>query len=68
MADSAGLDHRPAHACSIQSVLAQIPVAWSRLTEKLARRLSDPRAINPIWVFAGGLSVVVPVWLLFFNH
>ena len=43
-------------------------VAWSRLTEKLGRRLSDPRRINPIWVFAGGLSVVIPIWLLFFNR
>jgi hypothetical protein len=45
--------------------------AWSflgrsRLAESLARRLSDPRLINPIWVFAGGLTVVIPIWLLFF--
>lgn len=29
------------------------------------RRLNDPRTINPFYVFAGGLSVVVPIWLLF---
>jgi len=32
------------------------------------RRLRDPRMINPIWVFAGGLSLVVPIWLLFLNR
>jgi hypothetical protein len=32
------------------------------------RRLHDPRTINPFWVFAGGLSVVVPIWLLFLNR
>jgi len=68
MADSAGLDHRPAHSHAIHALLAHFPPAWSRRAESLARRLSDPRAINPIWVFAGGLSVVVPVWLLFFNR
>ena len=31
------------------------------------RRLHDPRTINPIWVFAGGLTVLVPIWLLFLN-
>jgi hypothetical protein len=40
----------------------------SHLVERLAQRLSDPRRINPIWVFAGGLSVVLPIWLIFFNH
>jgi hypothetical protein len=58
MSDSARYEHRPPRPL----------VAWSRLAESLARRLRDPRMINPIWVFAGGLSVVVPVWLLFFNR
>jgi hypothetical protein len=40
----------------------------SRLMASLDRRLSDPRLINPIYVFAGGLSVVIPIWLLFFNR
>ena len=31
-------------------------------------RLRDPRQINPAYVFAAGLSVVVPIWLLFLNH
>ena len=31
------------------------------------RRLRDPRMINPLWIFGGGLSVVVPIWLLFLN-
>jgi hypothetical protein len=34
----------------------------------LGRRLRDPRTINPIYVFAAGLSVVVPIWLLFLNR
>ena len=42
--------------------------AGARWMESLARRLSDPRKINPFYVFAGGLSVVIPVWLLFFNR
>lgn len=27
----------------------------------------DARAINPIYVFAAGLAVLIPVWLLFLN-
>jgi hypothetical protein len=40
----------------------------SSLKASLERRLSDPRLINPIYIFAGGLSVVIPIWLLFFNR
>lgn len=39
--------------------------AVSRRLRALLRRLKDPRAINPIYVFAGGLTLVVPIWLLF---
>ncbi len=31
-------------------------------------RLRDPRQINPMVVFAGGLSVLLPIWFLFLNH
>ena len=32
---------------------------------RLAVTLSDPRRVNPIYVFAVGLSVMLPIWLLF---
>jgi len=31
-------------------------------------RLRDPRMINPAYVFAAGLGVMVPIWLIFLNH
>jgi hypothetical protein len=36
-------------------------------TDQLVR-MRDPRLINPMYVFAGGLSVLVPIWLLFLNR
>jgi hypothetical protein len=39
-----------------------------RRTAECLARLSDPRAINPIYVFAAGLSVMLPLWLLFLNR
>ncbi|HUA51612.1 MAG TPA: hypothetical protein VMB81_05580 [Candidatus Sulfotelmatobacter sp.] len=37
------------------------------LPARLAR-LRDPRLINPAYVFAAGLGVLVPIWLIFLNH
>lgn len=28
------------------------------------RRLDDPRAVNPAYVFLAGLGVILPVWYL----
>ncbi len=36
-------------------------------TDQLVR-MRDPRLINPLYVFAGGLSVLLPIWLLFLNR
>jgi hypothetical protein len=41
--------------------------AFRRALATARRRLRDPRAINPIYVFAGGLTVLLPIWLLFLN-
>jgi hypothetical protein len=38
-----------------------------RVSSYLAR-LRDPRMINPAYVFAAGLGVMVPIWLIFLNH
>jgi len=38
----------------------------SRAMARLVERLSDPRRIHPLYIFGGGLSVVIPIWLLFF--
>ena len=40
-----------------------LPLAWFALR----RRLRDPRRINPLYVFAGGLTVLLPIWLLFLS-
>jgi hypothetical protein len=42
------------------------PGSWAMAS--LVERLSDPRRIHPLYIFGGGLSVVIPVWLLFFYH
>jgi hypothetical protein len=45
--------------------------AAASLVRNLAQslvRMRDPRMINPIYVFAAGLTVVVPIWLLFLNR
>jgi hypothetical protein len=39
-----------------------------RVAAARLRALRDPRQVNPIVVFAAGLTVVVPIWLLFLNH
>jgi hypothetical protein len=47
---------------------ARVSTRLQTLLRRLAalrRRLRDPRTINPFYVFAGGLTVVVPIWLLF---
>lgn len=41
--------------------------AFRRALAALRRRLRDPRRINPFYVFAGGLTVLLPIWLLFLN-
>jgi hypothetical protein len=35
---------------------------------RAASALRDPRRINPIYVFAAGLTVVLPIWLIFLNR
>jgi hypothetical protein len=41
---------------------------WARNLAQNLIRMRDPRTINPIYVFAAGLTVVVPIWLLFLNR
>jgi hypothetical protein len=36
------------------------------LLARLDKRLSDPRRIHPLYIFGGGLTLVIPIWLLFF--
>jgi hypothetical protein len=38
----------------------------SQVMTSLVERLSDPRRIHPMYIFGGGLSVLIPIWLLFF--
>ena len=55
----------PVDSSSIAPALARVA---RQVRERLAIALRDPRRVNPIYVFAGGLTVVVPIWLLFLNH
>ena len=49
------------------NAVEQLGDLWRRGAAEVAR-LRDPRLINPIYVFAAGLSVVVPIWLIFLNR
>ena len=56
----------------VLSVLSAVAIAVrDGLRRQAARSLAalrDPRQVNPIIVFAAGLTVVVPIWLLFLNR
>ena len=57
--------HRiPFDPSSVAAALARV----RRAAAARLRALRDPRRVNPIVVFAAGLTVVVPIWLLFLNH
>lgn len=48
--------------------LSSVGPALARIMRRLATAVRDPRRVNPAYVFAGGLTVVVPIWLLFLNR
>lgn len=55
-------------ACTELEAIRRVVDRARRRLGALERRLADPRAINPIYVFAVGLSVLLPVWLLFLKN
>ena len=60
--------HRLPSVAALRTRLhSRIRAGRQQLPTHLAR-LRDPRMINPIYVFAAGLGVVVPIWLIFLNH
>jgi hypothetical protein len=52
-------------ACTGLEALRGALIRARRRLGALERRLADPRAINPLYVFGVGLTVLLPIWFLF---
>ena len=48
-------------------IATRLAALTRRAGSELYRRVRDPRRINPFYVFAAGLVVLLPIWLLFLN-